>query len=87
MVMRNEAMVKEGGCEAVCEQLSTGRDLFTGVAWRFIERTEIEGNLGAFIETNHENDYKMTEKYQLEFNREFLEQARSSYLQGEIRSS
>ncbi len=74
MVMRNEAMEKEGGCEAVCGQGSTGRDLFTGMAWRLIERTEIEERLGAFVEANHEGDRKMAEKYQLEFNREFLEQ-------------
>lgn len=85
MALRKEMGSKEGPREAICKKSLSDQCLFTRMAWRPIKGSGINESLGEFSETNQADDCGRAEKYQLEFNREFLDQARSSYSRGESR--
>ena len=83
MVLRRDGSDKEGRRGAIRKKLLNDRCLFARMTWRPIRSSSIEESMGAFDETDHACDCRAMEKYQLEFNRDFLAQARSSYLRGE----
>jgi len=83
MVLRRDGSDKEGRRGAIRKKLLNDRCLFTRMTWRPIKSSGIGESVSAFDETDRADDRRAIEKYQLEFNRDFLAQARSSYLRGE----